>query len=826
MAPLARREWVAGWAQDLRLASRQFRRSPGFAAVTVLVLGLGIGAATAIFTVVRGVLLRPLPYPEADRIIQAWEIKHGGGRMSFADPNFDDLREGARSFIGLAEFSHNGTESVSGDVAAVRASLDLVSHDFFAVLQVRPVLGRTFAPDEERAGAPLTAVLSWGFWQRTLGGTRDALGKRLRIGDRTYTIIGVMEPMLDLPAGTDIWVPREPIFPHLPSRAAHNFQVVGRLRSGVTLAAAQREVTAIARRLAARYGSDTMMEDAALVPLRDQLVATARPTLLVLFCASAVLLVIACANVANLLVARLTAQQAELAVRVALGASSGRLIRQCLSESLLLATGGGILGVILAAAGTHALLGIDPTRLPRAADVHVDSLVLFFALGTMVTTALALAILTGWRASQSDARNVIGASSRTVFGSAASTRLRQILVAGQVAMTMVLLIAAGLLGRTFVALLSVDPGFRSEGRAVLDLAIAASDSASEMHRAQFFHELLSRLSGLPGLAAVGAANAIPLDGGAPDGFFIELSAPDEQLSPDDLARLGRDPARSADAEFRVASSGYFAAMHIPVLEGRLFDERDRPDAPIDVAVVSASLANARWRGQTPIGKWVQFGNMDGDPRPFVIIGVVGDVREYGLGALPRPTFYADYLQRPVSTKHMDVVLATAGDPIPVAATAQRLVRALRPDVPPRVRTMNSIVAASVAGQRLALILVGAFGAAALVLAACGLYGVISYMVAQRALELSVRAALGASRRDIVGLVLRDGSAVTLAGVLVGGLGAFAVARLIARLLYGVRPADPITFVGVVALVTLVALIASWIPANRASRKEPVVALRG
>ena len=449
--------WLAGWGQDLRIATRRFRRTPGFVATAVLVLMLGIGAATAIFTVVRGVLLRPLPYPDADRIVQLSEVNRAGHRTQFADPNFDDLRAQARSYTGLAEFSNPISESVSGDITAVRASLVLVSRDFFGVLSVRPILGRSFVPEEQREGGTPAALLSSGFWQRAFGGRRNAIGKRLTIGDRTYTVIGVMQPILDLPAATDIWVSRELAFPHLPSRTAHNFKVIGCLRAAASLSAARREATAVARALAAQYGSETMMEDVAVIPLREQMVAAARPTLLVLLAASVVLLVIAWANVANLLVARLTTLQGEFAVRIALGASPARLIRQCLSESLLLAGTGGTFGVVLAAIGTRALLAIDPARLPRASDVHLDPVVLVFAAVMVLGTAVVLAVLASWRVARNNVRETIAASGHANSAALSSTRLRQVLVIGQVAMTVVLLIAAGLLGRGFVALLAVDP---------------------------------------------------------------------------------------------------------------------------------------------------------------------------------------------------------------------------------------------------------------------------------------------------------------------------------------------------------------------------------
>lgn len=816
--------WLVGWAQDLRVAARQFRRAPGFVAATVLVFTLGVGSATAIFSVVRGVLLRPLPYPSPDRIVQLWEVNAAGNQMQFSDPDFDDFRARAHSLSDLAQIADYGTVSVAGDITPVRATLAAVSHDFFVALGVSAIAGRTFTPDEEVQGGAPVAVVSWRFWQRVMGGSHDALGKRLAVGDKTYTVVGVMDPRLDVPVGTDIWVARG-LLEHNPSRTGHNWRVIGRLAGGSTLVTARRETTALAHSLAAQYGSQTMMADAAIVPLRDQLVGTARPTLLVLLAASIVLLLTAWANVANLLVARLTTRRGELAVRLALGAPPTHLIRQCLAESLLLTGLGGALGVVLAVFGTHAILAIDPTRLPRAADVHLDLIVLLFALGVTLATAAGLALLATWRVTRSDVRELLSLSGRTISASGSAAHIRQILVIGQVATTVVLLVAGGLLGRSFITLLSVDPGFRADNAVVLDVAIDAEDSASKLKRAHFYRELVAQLRSLPGVAHVGVTNAFPfVEGDASDGTFLVLTSPDEKVTFDNMEQLfDNSPGRTADAEFRDVSGSYFAAMHIPLLEGRTFDDRDGTGA-VNVAVVSASLAKSRWADESPIGKWVQFGNMDGDLQPFMIVGVVGDIREASLDAAPRPTFYANYVQRPMRGQ-MFVVLNDVHDPAMIAAAARSIVRALRPDVPPRVQTMNDIVATSLAGRRLALILVSAFGVAALLLSAVGLYGIISYFVTQRARELTIRIALGASRQTIVALVLREGSTLTLAGLVVGAAAAFAAARVLARLLYGVGAADPIAFGSMILLVGAVALAASWTPAYRAARADALDALR-
>ena len=448
--------------------------------------------------------------------------------MQFSDPNFDDLRASSRSFAALAEFAGGAPVSVAGDIPPTRASMTKVTHDFFDVLAVKPLLGRTFAPDEEHEGGAPALVVSWGFWQRVLGGSRNAIGKRLVIGDRTYTIVGVMRPELDFPAGTELWGSREidgrELFGNAPSRNAHNWEVVGRLRPGVALIQARREATSLAHALALRYGTETMMANAAVIPLREQLVGSSRPTLLVLLAASAVLLLIACANAANLLMARLTARRTEFALRLALGAARVRLVQQCLAESAMLALAGGFAGVMLAIAGTRALVALDPDRLPRAGEVHVDPQVLLFALCVSLATAVALALMTAWRAARGDLREMLSAAERTMSGAGSTARARRTLVMAQIAMTLVLLVAAGLLGRSFVRLLAVDPGFRTERAVVLDLTIQGIDSATDARRAAFYHELLARLGAMPGVTVAGAINAIPLAAGhTSNGTFIETT---------------------------------------------------------------------------------------------------------------------------------------------------------------------------------------------------------------------------------------------------------------------------------------------------------------
>jgi predicted permease len=435
-----------------------------------------------------------------------------------------------------------------------------------------------------------------------------------------------------------------------------------------------------------------------------------------------------------------------------------------------------------------------------------------------------LAALTSWRVTRQDVRDSLAATDRTGAPTGA-VGVRRALVTTQVAMTVVLLAAASLLGRSFIRLLSVDPGYRTKNTVVVDLSVEAGDSVAMVRRVQFYRELIARLHTIPGVTAVGAANNMPLSmPNAADGTFLEVSSPDVAFKLEDLERAFQDHSRTGDAEFRVVNDEYFRAMHIPVVQGRVFDDRDRPDA-VNVAVISASLAQMRWPHDSPIGKWIEFGNMDGDMKPFMIVGIVGDVREAGLDALPRPTFYANYLQRPTTTRQMNVVLAGDGDPTVIAASARSILRDLRPDVPPRIRTLESMVKSSVASRRFALLLVGAFGTAALLLSAFGLYGVIAYFVAQRTTEIRIRIALGARRGDIMALVVQEGAVLTALGLVIGICVALAASRALASLLYGVSASDPVAFATTLVLVALAGALASTVPAYRASRADATGALR-
>jgi predicted permease len=814
-------EWVASLIQDLQFAWRQARRSPGFTFVVVLTLALGLGAATSIFTVVDSVLLRALPYPDAERIVQIWEVGSDGQRMQVADPNFADFRGLSHSFSGIAEVAGGGVVTVSGADQPVRVPVAIVSREFFSVLGVQPEIGRLFAEDELHPGGPAAVVISHAFWQQNLGGRHAVLDRQLHSGGTSFTIVGVMPAVLDFPVGVAVWIARERDEP-LPSRTAHNWRVVARLRPGVTRENAQSEVSDIARKLKRQLGEMTTMSDAAVVTLREELVGNVRRTLLLILGAAAVLLLIACANVANLLIARMASRRGEIAVRLALGAARARLVQQFLVEALVLSVIAAAAGVALAYGGVQALTSLQPRGLPRAGDIHIDWIVLLFAFAASTLVAVGLGVSSAWRGTRANLRDELSQAQRTLSGSGSHHRLRSTLVVVQVALTLMLLVGAGLLGRSFERLLAVDPGFRTDSAVVLDIA---AEMGSPAERIAFYDELSARIRALPGVTSVGGTNAMPLTPlSLGDGTFIVMSRPDEVRNMETFERASKDPARTGEAEFRVVGPGYFSTMRIPVVQGRAFTEGDARTAP-HVAVVSASLAKGRWAAGNPIGKLIQFGNMDGDLTAFTVVGVVGDVRESSLASSPRPTLYASYQQRPAVTSRFNLVIAHRGVPAPIIAAAQRIVREMRPDVPPRFRTVEQIVSRSVADRRFVLLLVGVFSGVALLLASLGVYSVISYLVAQRTREISIRVALGAQRHDVTRLVLSQGTTLALGGILIGTAASIAASRLIRGVLYGVSPTDPGAFAAVIALLIGMALVATYVPARHAARVAPMDVLR-
>jgi predicted permease len=644
----------------------------------------------------------------------------------------------------------------------------------------------------------------------------------LRIDETPHQVVGVMPAFFDYPVGAEFWTPRELLPPDL-SRTAHNWVVIARLATGVPLDRAIGDLSALSRRLKAQHGDGTWMSDATAVPLGDQLTASARPALLLLFGASIVLLAIACLNVSNLQLARASSRRRELAVRLAVGAGRGRLVRQLVAESAVLSAAAAALGTALAWMGVRLLLALEPANLPRLREVSVQADVLLFAVGIAALTATVLGLATALRASRQDVRDALAEGTRTAAGGRAVERVRQTLAVAQIALTIVLLAGAGLLARSFVALLSVDPGYRTEDSLLLDLQWSSSrEPAIQQRRKVVQEELLTALAAVPGVENVGLVNEFPLGGRFyANGQFIEMTRVDELRSFDDLRALGPEAkSRAGFAGYRIASEGYFRAMGIRLVRGRLFEPSDTADAP-HVAVISESLAEARWPDQDPIGRFVQFGNMDGDLRGFRIVGIVSDVREAALERVPEPLFYGYYKQRMASRF---TIVAQTGRTAQVALAAQQLVRRADPDLPLQVRTIEQALDRALAGRRFSLTLIGLFSTLALVLATLGVYGLISYLVAERTREIGIRLALGADPGHVLRLVLGRAALLAVVGVAVGVAGAAGLTRLIAGMLFGVTPSDPIAFTAV-PLVTLAAvLLASYVPARRAMRVSPITAM--
>ncbi|HEY6549455.1 MAG TPA: ABC transporter permease, partial [Vicinamibacteria bacterium] len=670
-----------------------------------------------------------------------------------SEPNFEDLEAQNRSLQALAIYS-SWIQSVVGGAEPVRATVAVVSGSFFHALGIQPERGRSFA---EQGGPEPTALVSHGFWQRSLGGETDLSRLQLRFDGRVHEVIGVLPAGGQYPADTEVYISKT-LIPRNPHRTGHNWRALGRLREDVSLEQARTDIGAIARRLREQLGDETAMADAEVVPLREALTGNARRGLLVLLGSVGILLLAACANVANLLLAQATARRRELAVRMALGAGRGQLLRQLVTEALLLCLLGGAIGVAVAFWGLRALAALEPGKLPRAHEVGASLEALAGALVLCLLTAVGLGLFTALRATRETALAALADGQRAPTGGQ-TRRLLDGLVAAQVAATVALLVGAGLLGRSLQRLLEVDPGFRVESVVAMD--VSSPSEAASPARVLFQQEVIERLQALPGVHAAGLVNTMPLGGAGADGTFL-VDGQEEVEDLHELTRLYKDPERTGDADFLVASEGYFHALGIPLKAGRLFEANDGPDAP-HVAVVSEAFARGRWFREGALGHRIQFGNMDGDLRPFTIVGVVGDVRGAALEKAPRPALYASHRQRPRAAARVSFVIHAEGDPGTLTAAARQIVRELDPEVPPRFRTIAELRAASVADRRLTLGLLAAFSLSALTLAALGIYGVASYAVARRTREVGIRMALGAAPGQVLRMVLTESGRPVAAG---------------------------------------------------------------
>ncbi|MBA2527760.1 MAG: ABC transporter permease [Pyrinomonadaceae bacterium] len=801
--------------QDLRLGLRMLLKNPGFTAVVVATLALGIGANVALFSVVNGVLLNPLPFPQPEQLVTLAQSKPNFETGAIPYPNFRDLQKENRTFSAMA-ISRGFGFSLIGAGEPERVNARLVSADFFSVLDVKPALGRTFAPGEDVAGAAPVAVISEALWERKFGAAQDVVGKGMTLDDKNYAIVGVLPANFSLYRTTDVFVPiGQWNSPALQRRsAALGLHGIGRLKPGVTIEQGQADLDRVMRDLAAAYPETNKGNGAKVSPLKERMIGDIGPILWMLFGAVGFVLLIACVNVSNLLLARSTGRTREFAIRAALGAGRWRLLRQSLTESILLAVTGGALGLVVASWGTHAALAVLPTTLPRAAEVELDSRVLIFTVAisllTGILSGLAPALKTSkWRLSETLKEGGRGSSS-------ARGRAQGVMVAVEMALAVVLLIGAGLMIRSLAALWNVDPGFRPDNVLTFGLSLSPSmKTASPEATRAALRELSDQLSSAPGVKALSFSDGgVPLQG-ANDLFFWV----DGQPKPSSQSEM------NGALVYRV-EPGYLTAMGIPLKQGRFFTNQD-DERSLPVVVIDEVFARKYFPNADPIGKRI---NLGGDRDPLQIVGVVGHVKQWSLDADEAQTLQAQLYEpfRQVSEDWagVGVVMRSEGGASAPFDAIRRVVQSHnKQNVISRPQTMNEVIAGTLADRRFSMILLDAFAVVALLLASLGLYGVISYLVGQRTHELGIRIALGAQRKDVLRLVLSHGMKMALGGVALGLVVAFGLTRLLAKMLYGVSATDPATFTVIALLLTTVALLACFVPARRATKVDPLVALR-
>ena len=802
-------------AHDVRFTLRTLRKSPGFTAVAVLTLALGIGANTAVYSVVNGTLLRPLPYPGADRVVVLREMDDKRAEMAVTGGNFLDWRQANRTFQAMAvhwnpEFVPMMT--ILGANTAVRTRVTGVSGDFFRVMGTVPSRGRGFVAEESREGGRRAMVVSHSFWRSHLGSDPNVLGRVLDSEGDPFEIVGVMPAGFAYPADTDLWVPleRDGI---VEGRTAHNYAAVARLRPGVSVAQAERDLDRITAGLKERHGSAMDAVGARVERLQEVLVGDLRLPLLLLLGASALVLLVACTNLASTSLARGAGREREIAIRASLGASRRRLVRQLLTESLVLSLLGAAAGLGAALLVLRGLVAVGPRALVATGGIGLDARVLGFTLATALATTLLFGLVPAFRGSRGELGEALRSGGR---GNAGGHRGRVWggLVGVEVAMAILLLVGSGLLLRSFRQVLGVDTGFDPRQVLTIDVSLPDSRYPEDPGKAAYYQRLLGDLEQIPGVEAAGLIQHLPLGGMAHNGSF-------------DVEGRGDSHAAGVHPGYRVASAGYFAAMKIPLLRGRLFGPGDHAGTP-DVAVVNRSLAEKLWPGGDPIGKRVR--NLANDSwiypdRWITIVGVAGDVRHGGLLSEAEPEIYVHYLQRPNRAQSSVVTLRTSVPPASVVGAARARIAALDPEVPAEFATMSARVVESVADRRFTMLVLGAVAAVALLLAAVGIYGVVSYSVARRAREIGIRLALGAPPGSVRALVQRGAMRTALAGMAAGIVGAILLSRLLRGLLYGVSPTDPATFAAVVVVLTGVAWLASYIPARRTTRVDPIVTMR-
>lgn len=801
--------------QDVKFGFRVLRRSPGFAMLAIATLALGIGANTAIFSVVNGVMLQPLPFEQPDRLAWISERNNRGGTMSVAWANFMDWTRESSSFEALTAYGGTTTTTVLGAGQPLRVVMAQVSEDFWRVFPVRPVVGRLTTASDHVAGAEAVLVVSNAFWQNQLGG-RDLDGLVLEVGTSRASVVGVTPDSFEFPNGVQAWGAAEQVGSFSESRTAHNWRVVGRLASGVTLAQAQQEIDALTRTIVQREpggaGSDYLATGALTVSLLEQVVGDSRVILWLLWGAAGMVLLVACTNLASTLLARGTHRARELAVRASLGAEQGRIVRQLLTESVVLAGLGGVAGVGLAVAVVHALTAFGAASVPRIEDVGIDGWVLLYSGCLVFGTALLFGLLPAVRLTGGETGEALRTGSRGNAGDYRG-RIWRGLVGTEVALAVVLLVGSGLLVRSFRTLLAEDPGFDAADVTTIPMSLPGVKYQTADEHARLYGQLLRELESSPGVSGVAVSTSLPMKGFLPNGQ-LELDGNLDKL---------------ADGHYVLASGGLFEALDVPLIMGRTFDDRDTPDSP-HVAIVSASFARRYWPGEDAIGHQVTGGGMDNfwEERRFAeVVGVVGDVRYRDLSSEPQPKVYFPYSQRPFRMQYGGqlVVESSDGDPTSVVGTVRAAVERIEPDIPVEFATQTSLVGESLAERRFTMSLLGGFSLIALMLAGVGVYGVVSYTVARRTREMGIRLALGAPPAGVLRLIVSGSMRPVLGGVIAGVAVALVGVRALESLLYGVDARDPLTFLGVVVVLSATGLLASWIPARMGMRVDPNVTMR-
>ncbi len=810
--------WLEQFWQDVRYALRMLRKSPGFTAIAVLTLALGIGANTAIFSVVYAVLLRPLPYPHPDQLVLVFQanphdqVPFDG--MSYV--NFEKLRDHSSVFSGLASNTrHELTLTGVGDPSVLRTAD--VTPEIFSVLAVPPLLGRTLLPEDGKRGAPPVVILSENLWRSRFGSDPNLLGRSISLDKRLFTVVGIMPASFQFPliaTREDIWIPiaQDPMFgPWMSRFGGHWLLVTGRLKPGISLAEARAEADAMSAALAKDDPANNTGWQIRVDPLQEQVVGDSRPALLILLGAVGLVLLIACVNIANLLLSRASSRAREVAVRIALGAGRKRIVRQLLTESGVLGLLGGIAGILLAYWGVHALISFLPPDLPRADTIRVDGGVLAFALLLAVAASFLFGLAPALFAADSGLQTGLRESSSRSGEGARQRGIHNVLAIAEIALAMVLLVAAGLLLRSFSMLTAVNPGFNPAHVVKADISLPQFQYSTPQQWTAFSNEFLERLHAQPGLQDSAVVVPLPLDEGTVNlGFEIVGDPP-------------LPPGTAITADFTSVSPDYFRVMSIPLLRGRVFNEHDSTATP-RVTVISETLARRYFPNQDPMGKELNFGFPPDGNAPREIVGIVGDVRDDSLSEAPGPMMYVPFAQAPFWGAQ--VIVRSTLSPASVAASIRKATHDIDKDLPVTdIETLPEALSVSVAQPRFRTLLLGLFGVIALLLAAVGIFGVLSYSVARRTHEIGIRMALGATPRAILRLVLTESARLVLVGLAVGILVALGVTRYLSSLLFAVHPADPLTFLGVAVLLTAVALIACYVPARRAMRVDPIVSLR-